>query len=62
MEPEYLSRYSYRIWAGRPGCNSRRGQETFLYSTGSRRALGSTQPLIQWVPGALSPGDKVAGP
>jgi hypothetical protein len=31
----------------------------FLYSTASRRALGSTQPPIQWVPGALSPGREV---
>jgi hypothetical protein len=25
------------------------------------RALGSTQPPIQWVPGALSPGGRAAG-
>jgi hypothetical protein len=27
----------------------------------SRPALGSTQPPIQWVPGALSPGTKRPG-
>jgi hypothetical protein len=29
--------------------------KNFLFSTSSRPALGSTQPPIQWVPGALSP-------
>jgi hypothetical protein len=29
-----------------------------LFSTSSRPALGTTQPPIQWVPGALSPGVK----
>jgi hypothetical protein len=32
-----------------------------IFSTSSRPALGSTQPPMQWVPGALSPGGKVAG-
>jgi hypothetical protein len=32
--------------------------KTFLFSTLSRPALGSTQPPIQWVPGAPSPGVK----
>jgi hypothetical protein len=30
-------------------------------SMSSRPALGSTQPPIQWVPGALSLGGKAAG-
>jgi hypothetical protein len=30
--------------------------ELFLYITSSRPALGPTQPPIQWVPEALSPG------
>jgi hypothetical protein len=31
-------------------------QEIFRYSTAFTPALGSTQPPIQWMPGALSPG------
>jgi hypothetical protein len=30
--------------------------KNFLFSKSSRPALRSTQPPIQWVPGALSPG------
>jgi hypothetical protein len=45
-----------RLRAGRPGFDSRQGQEIFLYFTSSRPALGLTQPPVQWVPGALSPG------
>jgi hypothetical protein len=30
--------------------------KNFLFSSSSRPALGSTQPPIQWVPGALSRG------
>jgi hypothetical protein len=30
--------------------------EIFLFTTASRTALGTTQPPIQWVPGALSMG------
>jgi hypothetical protein len=33
----------------------------FLLTTASRPALGSTQPPIQWVPGALSLGVKRPG-
>jgi hypothetical protein len=40
---------------GRTGFDSRQRQEIFLFSRASRTALGSTQPPIQWVPGALSP-------
>jgi hypothetical protein len=40
------------------GFDSRQWQEIFLYATASRRALGPTQPPIQWAPGALSPGVK----
>jgi hypothetical protein len=29
--------------------------KNFLFSTSSRLAVGSTQPPIQWLPGALSP-------
>jgi hypothetical protein len=37
------------------------GLVIFLFTTASRTALGPTQPPIQWVSGALSPGGKVAG-
>jgi hypothetical protein len=33
----------------------------FLFSKSSRPALRSTQPPIQWVPAALSPGVKRSG-
>jgi hypothetical protein len=32
--------------------------KNFLFSKSSKPALGSTQPNIQWVPGALFPGLK----
>jgi hypothetical protein len=35
--------------------------ESRISSTASRPALGSTQPPIQWVKGALSPGIKRPG-
>jgi hypothetical protein len=36
------------------GFDYRRGLGIFLFTAASRKALGSTQPPIQWVPGALS--------
>jgi hypothetical protein len=35
--------------------------KNFLFSTSSRPALGPTQPPIQWILGALSPGIKRQG-
>jgi hypothetical protein len=41
--------------------SSRGGVKNFLFSTLPRPALGSTQPPIQWVPDALSPGESGQG-
>jgi hypothetical protein len=43
------------------GFDSRRRLGIFLFTTASRTVLGPTQPLIQWVAGALSPGIKRPG-
>jgi hypothetical protein len=43
------------------GFDSRRGLGIFLFTTASRTVLGTTEPLIQWVPGALSPKIKLLG-
>jgi len=43
------------------GFDSWWGLGIFLFTTASRTALGSTQPPIQWVPGALSLGVKQLG-
>jgi hypothetical protein len=37
------------------------GLRVFLFSTASRLALGPTQPPIQWILEALSPGPKRPG-
>jgi hypothetical protein len=53
----YLSRTSYLV-----AVKTWHKHVTFYKtSTSSRPALGSTQPPIQWVPGALSPGIKRQG-
>jgi hypothetical protein len=38
------------------GFDSRLGLGIFLFTTASRKALRSSQPPIQWVPGVLSLG------
>jgi hypothetical protein len=43
------------------GFDSWKGQEIFLFSITSIPALGSTQPPVQWVPGAVSPWVKLLG-
>jgi hypothetical protein len=55
--------YSDWLRAGRMRSRSSSPGRTknFLFSKSSRPALGSTQPPIQWVPRALSPGVKRTG-
>jgi hypothetical protein len=55
-----LSRCSDGLQAGRSGFDSRQCN-IFLFSIASILALGLTQPPIQRVPGALSPGVKRQG-
>jgi hypothetical protein len=43
------------------GFESRQGLGIFLLATASRPALGSIQPTIQWVTGAISLGVKRPG-
>jgi hypothetical protein len=52
-----ISRYSDWLRVGRPRgrSSSPNRVKNFLFSTSSIPALGSTQPPIQWVPGALFP-------
>jgi hypothetical protein len=52
----WLGAGQLRGWSLSPG-----GVKNFLFSTSSRLALGSTQPPIQWVLGALSPEVKWLG-
>jgi hypothetical protein len=40
------------------GVRSPAGAKVFPLTSVSRPALGPTQPLVQWVPGVLSPGVK----
>jgi hypothetical protein len=50
------------VWTiGVLGFDSRRVLGIFLFTTASRTALRPTQPPIQWVPGAPSPGVKRPG-
>jgi hypothetical protein len=53
-----VTRYTVPHLTGRPGFDPRRKQRIFPLPSASRPALGPTQPPIQWVPGALSPGVK----
>jgi hypothetical protein len=53
-----LRQYSVWLRAGRSGFDPRQGKRIFLPAPASRPALGLTQPLIQLVPGVLSPGVK----
>jgi hypothetical protein len=57
------TRYSDWLQDGRlRGRSSSPGRvKNFLFSTSSRPAVGPTQPPIQWVRGALSPGVKRPG-
>jgi hypothetical protein len=58
-----FSRYSDWLQAVGPRCRSSSpGRvQNFLFSTSSRPGLGSTQPPMQWEPGALSQGVKRRG-
>jgi hypothetical protein len=52
---------SVSIVSGRPGFDPQQRQRLFPLTSASRPALGPTQPPIQWVEGALSPGVKRPG-
>jgi hypothetical protein len=58
MSSKTVQKYSPELRAGSSGFDSLRGLGIFLFTTASRPALGSTEPPIQWVPGALSLGVK----
>jgi hypothetical protein len=51
----------YQLKRPRGQSSSPSGVKNFLFSKLSRLALGSIQPPIQWVLGALSPGVKRQG-
>jgi len=50
-----------RLRTGRTRFGSQKKQQFFLFTTAWRPTLRSTQPLIRWIPGALSPGIKLMG-
>jgi len=58
MEPGYLSGIALGYGLDNRGLVSQLDLGIFLYATSSRPTLELTQPLIQWVPGALSLGVK----
>jgi hypothetical protein len=58
---EVKSKYFIWSWDSSVSIATSYGMEIFLFSTTSRLALGITQPLIQWVLEALSPGVKRLG-
>jgi hypothetical protein len=60
LDPEWFSRNTDGLSAGRPGLDSRQCK-ICLFSTASRPNIGPTQPPIQLVLGALSPGVKRQG-
>jgi hypothetical protein len=49
------------VMSGRPGFDPPQRQRTFLLASVSRPALRSTQLLVQWVSGVLTPGLKRCG-
>jgi hypothetical protein len=63
LQNRQLSKYSDWLRAGRPrGRSSSPGRvKNFLFSTSSKPALESTQPRVQWVQEAISPGVKRPG-
>jgi hypothetical protein len=58
LEPGYLSQCSVWLRAGRSGFDPRQRQRISPLASASRPALGPTQPPVQWVSVALSPGVK----
>jgi hypothetical protein len=58
---DFFKHYIYLTWGWTVGVRFPTEARVFLYSTASRPALKPTQPSIQWVPRALSPGVKRPG-